>query len=174
MGTSVSPSTYSSPSSGKRGLEVATITVYDPSTGQDIRLVPFIRKGVTYYRQVPEEAYNLAKSSPRRLEAVAAFSQAASAAYGEHHTAEGPPTNRTVRDLMPKLMRNAPDEGLTEADLKQQHYRALLTQEEQAQLEDLARTHTRVRLRRPAPTTPIAVTERPLPALREMRTPPGY
>lgn len=151
------------------------VDVYDPSIGRDIHLQVYARKGKVVYQRLTDDVYDMLRSSPRRIEAVAAFAEAASTAFGEHSVDGRPPTNRRVRELMPQLMARVPSEGPTEAQRKQEHYRALLEPEEREEIERLALDKVRVRL--PSPKrkeTRPAFTERPLGSLRDVRPPPGY
>lgn len=152
-----------------------TIELFDPDQGRVVRLLQYKRRGKTYYRRVPESTYDISKASPRRLEALAAFAEAASAAYGEPFTEELPPASISVRELQPKIVAQAPPAAPTPAELKQAYYRSLITPEEKELLDAMEKQGIRGMVVRPKKKpAKVAFTERVLPSIRELQAPPGY
>ncbi|MGI0066840.1 MAG: hypothetical protein ACREB9_00210 [Thermoplasmata archaeon] len=152
-----------------------TIDVEDPATGRSIRLAVVTKGRRVFLKKVSEQSYDLSKTSPRRLESLAAFAEAATTAFGRKKTGDLPPATDPVRELVAKHMATIPRTP-SAAQLKQQMYRALITPEEAKLLEQMRRQGIRGRVvRRPSPSPPaLALSERPLPELRMLRPPPGY
>ncbi len=150
-----------------------TITVYDPSSGRDIRLmVRKRRNGDTFYQRVNEGTYDLTKASSRQLETHAAFAEAASTAFGKRMIGDLPPATDPVRTLVPERMKAVPRDA-TASERRQEFYRSLLAPEERELLETMRRQKIRGQVARRAPSV-APLSERPLGELRMMQAPPGY
>jgi hypothetical protein len=122
-----------------------TFEVRDPESGERTLLHAYRRNGRVLLRRLPKHLF-IEHATPRRLEHIIAFSEAAASAFGGKGTRDGlPPAAAAVQRAL-KIRAEPESAGRIQGADPQESLRSLIPGEQMARIEELAALPARFRL----------------------------
>lgn len=139
-------------------------TVEVEENGEKTLIMVFKKHGELRLRRLPKHLYDPAHYTPRRLAAIANFTESAASAFGSHMTQKLPPANITVQENMTRLTVDVPYEKESKTENTQAYLRSLLPAEV---LQDAAKKIGVM------PKVTVPLRPRPTPQLRVLLAAPS-